>query len=104
LGLDKAERLNDAELSRILTFIDAGRYLKYIYLTHCLGIVGHGLEPISGSTAIVHIDLSTDARYGWSYQYKGSLCVDAAMEVFHQVPSSGGLCFSGHERESDDIL
>lgn len=54
MGLNKWKliRLTDGELGGLLVCIDAVNKLKSLSLTHCFGITGAGLKPLSGSNAL----------------------------------------------------
>lgn len=56
-------RLTDDDVRWILVCIDAVNNVESLKLTSCLGIVGSGLEPLRGSTALERIDLSLVGRH-----------------------------------------
>ena len=58
-----AEKLSDHDIHAILTCINAKYCLRKLKLARCFGIVGHGLEPIRGSTVIEQIDLSFASKH-----------------------------------------
>ena len=58
-----AEKLNDDDISDILTAIDARTTTKYLKITGCVNILGGGLSPLRGSTVLEQIDLSCAAQY-----------------------------------------
>jgi hypothetical protein len=53
-----ATRLTDEHLKCILDNIDAEHYLEVLKLTHCVGVTGRGLEPLSDSRVLELLDLS----------------------------------------------
>ena len=59
LDMDLARRLTDHDLSSILLCIDATNSVKTLKLTGCFNILGWGLYPLVGSSAVIEaIDLS----------------------------------------------
>ena len=45
-------KLTDADVDCILGSVDAANNLKELKLTNCIGVVGHGLESLRGSTVL----------------------------------------------------
>ena len=56
-------RLSDEDMGAMLVCIDAVHTLKKLKLAHCFNIVGHGLEPLRGSTSLRQVDLSLVGRF-----------------------------------------
>ena len=56
-------RLSDDDLGAMLVCIDAVHTLNQLKLAHCVNVVGHGLEPIRGSTVLRQIDLYLVGRF-----------------------------------------
>jgi hypothetical protein len=78
--------LTDRDLHRILTCIDAVHNLKDLKLTHCLNVIGYGLEPLRGSSALEKIDLSLVARHESSYAGRGGLLsVGAVIPLLNSI-------------------
>eukprot|EP00984_Skeletonema_dohrnii_P006857 scaffold2436_cov80-Skeletonema_dohrnii-CCMP3373.AAC.10 len=67
-----ASRLSDDDLGAILVCIDAKHKLKQLKLTHCTNIVGHGLEPLRGSTVVEKLDLGLVRQFEAPYLRKPS--------------------------------
>lgn len=53
-----AAKLNDEDILEILVSINAVDTVKSLKLTHCVGIVGHGLVSLRGSVVLEQLDLS----------------------------------------------
>eukprot|EP00985_Skeletonema_marinoi_P009149 scaffold4229_cov136-Skeletonema_marinoi.AAC.2 len=66
-----ATRLSDDDLGEILVCIDAKHKLQQLKLTHCINIVGHGLEPLRGSTVVEKLDLGLVRQFEAPYLRKG---------------------------------
>eukprot|EP00985_Skeletonema_marinoi_P009150 scaffold4229_cov136-Skeletonema_marinoi.AAC.3 len=66
-----ASRLSDDDLGAILVCIDAKHKLQQLKLTHCIKIVGHGLEPLRGSTVVEKLDLGLVRQFEAPYLRKG---------------------------------
>mmetsp|Transcript_416 Transcript_416/g.955 ORF Transcript_416/g.955 Transcript_416/m.955 type:complete len:470 (-) Transcript_416:156-1565(-) len=66
-----ASRLSDDDLGAILVCIDAKHKLQQPKLTHCINIVGHGLEPLRGSTVVEKLDLGLVRQFEAPYLRKG---------------------------------
>ena len=49
--------LTDNDLHQLLVLIDAKNTLKILRLNNCHNIIGHGLEPLSGSTVLERVHL-----------------------------------------------
>ena len=62
LPKDLASRLNDDDLAAIFICIDAKKRLKHLALTNCFNIVGHGLQPLIGSTILKTMNLGLARR------------------------------------------
>ena len=62
-----ASRLSDDDLGAILVCIDAKHKLKQLKLTHCTNIVGHGFEPLRGSTVMKKLDLGLVRQFEAPY-------------------------------------
>ena len=58
LDQNLANRLTDADISLVLSCIDAVNTVTTFRLTGCIGIRGWGLQPLKGSKVIETIDLS----------------------------------------------
>ena len=58
-----SEKLNDDDISDILTTIGARTNTKCLKITGCVNILGGGLSPLRGSTVLEQIDLSCAAQY-----------------------------------------
>ena len=58
-----AAKLTDADVDCILGSVDATNNLEELKLTNCIGVVGHGLQSLRGSTVLKKIDLSLFGRY-----------------------------------------
>ncbi|KAL7535191.1 hypothetical protein ACHAWF_005085 [Thalassiosira exigua] len=64
-----ASRLTDGDIGGLLVCLDAVHTLKKFKLNGCVDIVGHGLEPLRGSTVLEQLDLSlvpSDGAWGVS--------------------------------------
>lgn len=72
IGHTLASKLNDADLGAMLACIDAKSNLKRLKLTHCLGIVGDGLDVLRGSTVLESIDASLVAQFERPKLFKGA--------------------------------
>jgi hypothetical protein len=57
LEAETASKLTDDDLAQILNLIKARDNLKTLKLTGCVGILGHGLKPLSNSTVLEEMDL-----------------------------------------------
>jgi len=65
LDKDLARRLTDYDLSSILMCVDATNTVKTLKLTGCFNILGWGLYPLVGSSAVIEaIDLSMVKAHG----------------------------------------
>ena len=62
-----AEKLNDKDISDILTAIGARNNIKCLKITGCVNILGGGLNPLRGSTVLEQIDLSCVGQYETPY-------------------------------------
>jgi hypothetical protein len=60
MDVDKALRnkLSDEDIGGILVCTDAVNTIKVLKLKGCIGILGHGLEPLRGSRVLEQLDLS----------------------------------------------
>lgn len=58
-----ANKLTDDDIRAILVCIDAKNKVKILRLRSCTLLVGHGLEPLRGSTVLEDIDLSQTTGY-----------------------------------------
>ncbi|KAL9189575.1 hypothetical protein ACHAXT_009250 [Thalassiosira profunda] len=58
VGRDCCKRLSDGDVGAVLECLAARDNLRFLQLTHCVGITGSGLEPLRGSTLLKQIDLS----------------------------------------------
>ncbi|KAK1745670.1 hypothetical protein QTG54_003594 [Skeletonema marinoi] len=67
IPLSLASRLSDDDLGAILVCIDAKHKLKQLKLTHCTNVVGHGLEPLRGSTVVEKLDLGLVRQFEAPY-------------------------------------
>ena len=52
-----AAKLTDDDLAGIFLSINAVKHLKILKLTGCINIVGHGLDPLTDSLVLEHLDL-----------------------------------------------
>eukprot|EP00984_Skeletonema_dohrnii_P038470 scaffold41726_cov161-Skeletonema_dohrnii-CCMP3373.AAC.1 len=62
-----ASRLSDDDLGAILVCIDAKHKLQQLKLTHCINFVGHGFEPLRGSTVVEKLDLGLVRQFEAPY-------------------------------------
>lgn len=58
IEIELAKWLCDHHISNMLLSIDAVNKVKRLKLTNCINITGIGLQPLSGSAIIEHIDLT----------------------------------------------
>lgn len=56
-------KLTDVDVSEFLRSIDAVNRLKSLNLTHLSGVLGHGLEPLRGSSVLKRLDLSIAEKH-----------------------------------------
>ena len=61
---DVANKLSDDDLRALLVCIDAKNKVKTLRLGSCTLLVGHGLEPLRGSTVLKDIDLCGNTADG----------------------------------------
>ena len=61
---DVANKLSDDDLRALLVCIDAKNKVKTLRLGSCTLLVGHGLEPLRGSTVLKDIDLRSNTVDG----------------------------------------
>jgi hypothetical protein len=81
-----ASNLTDADLSHILTCVDAVNNLQYLYLTDCFKIEGHGLEPLWGSSKLCVVDLSLVGRSeSPRFTHDYSLSMDKVISVLDSI-------------------
>ncbi len=60
---DLAAKLSDEDVRDVMLHINAANKLKKLVLTNCKNITGIGLNPLSGSTTIEHIDLNLAEQF-----------------------------------------
>jgi len=88
-----AARLNDNDIRRMLICIDAVNNIVSLKLTNCFRVVGHGLEPLKGSTVLELIDLSLVTKHANPNIHKKSLISEiAVLPVLESIMARGRLC------------
>jgi|Transcript_22032 hypothetical protein len=85
-----AERLTDEDLAGILICIDAVHSLKELELTHCIKVVGHGLEPLRGSLVIEMIDLSLVELHQDPDIQNGSISMSVVVPILQSIIDRDG--------------
>ena len=81
-----AFNLVDTDLDCILTSICAVDNLKEFKLTNCYRIIGHGLDPLRGSTLLKKIDLSLVDRFDVvSKDEGGFISIEAVVPILLSI-------------------
>ena len=96
VDIDKhvAARLNDDDIRRMLTCIDAVNNIVSMKLTNCFRVVGHGLEPLKGSKLLELIDLSLVAKHASPNidDKKPLISIRAILPILESILARGRLC------------
>ena len=87
-----ASRLTDEDLGAMLNCIYAKGQLKRLNLTYCFQIVGHGLEPLRGSTVLEKVDLGLVRQYELPQAVDDARLSDEVVyEIFNDIVEGGSF-------------
>ena len=85
-----ANKLTDDDIRALLVCIDAKNKVKTLRLRSCTLLVGHGLEPLRGSTVLKDIDLSQNT--GYRYRQKTPFSQASILSILENILAiEGGL-------------
>ncbi|KAL7529020.1 hypothetical protein ACHAWF_002809 [Thalassiosira exigua] len=86
-----ATRLTDGDICGVLVCIDAVNNLKFLKLSLCVNVRGHGLAPLRGSVVCERADLSiTSVELERSTGRRPILSIDATLPILQSVVSKVG--------------
>ena len=86
-----AKKLSDGDLGALLACIDAKNHVKRLKLTGCWSVVGHGLEPLRGSTVLEQLDLSMVREHEKpTVGPELSVCEQAVLPILRSVVDTPG--------------
>ena len=77
-GLSIYTDITDRELQQLLVLIDAKNTVKILRLNDCHKIIGHGLEPLRGSTVLERIYIDEE----------GGMCITTVIPIFESIIDS----------------
>ena len=87
-----ASRLTDEDLGAMLNCIYAKGQLKRLNLTYCFQLVGHGLEPLRGSTVLEKVDLGLVRHYEVPQAVDDARLSDEVVyEIFNDIVEGGSF-------------
>jgi len=86
-----ARRLKDNDIRDILGIINALHNTKFLKLTGCISIIGSGLSPLRGSTALKQLDLGLVGQYRSPDIHPEPIILeDAVLPILTSIINAGG--------------